>query len=381
MQGFNMGRYVPPEHEGTTSGNKLAGKHALGARARKLPQGILTVRFEMPFAVWCNTCPKPTIIGQGVRFNAEKKKVGTYYSTPIYSFRMKHGACGGSIEIRTDPQNTAYVVTDGGKKRDTGEDKELEEGEFTIRTEEERERLRNDAFAALEGKVEDKRRTEGDRKRIEELKELRERDWKDPYVGSQKLRRTFRAERKVREKNEEVSEALKAKMGVDIELLDETEEDRMRAGLIEFGDTSDNEADRVRVKPLFSADSEQKNSMRDETTVRQQHHNNKKGKKAGTKGKSKDENAAAKQKVLLQKEIRGNTLAAIDPFVNIVHGTNRRPPPTIGHLLPGMKRKQYIEEERSSQDRDKDDERNNKIAEPATAPSELSTALVDYDTD
>ena len=27
MQGFNMGRYVPPEHEGTTSANKLAGKY------------------------------------------------------------------------------------------------------------------------------------------------------------------------------------------------------------------------------------------------------------------------------------------------------------------------------------------------------------------
>src|SRR2546430_5721630 len=98
---LDMGRYVPPEYEGTTSANKLAGKHALGARARKSSQGILTVRFEMPFAIWCTTCPQPTIIGQGVRFNAEKKKVGAYYSTPIYSFRMKHSICGGWIEIQT----------------------------------------------------------------------------------------------------------------------------------------------------------------------------------------------------------------------------------------------------------------------------------------
>ncbi|KAL9070099.1 MAG: hypothetical protein Q9157_005923, partial [Trypethelium eluteriae] len=75
MQGFNMGRYVPPEHEGTLSGNQLAGKHALGARAAKLKSaGILTVRFELPFAIWCSSCPPETLIGQGVRFNAEKKK-------------------------------------------------------------------------------------------------------------------------------------------------------------------------------------------------------------------------------------------------------------------------------------------------------------------
>ncbi|KAJ8110402.1 hypothetical protein ONZ43_g5877 [Nemania bipapillata] len=106
MQGFNMGRYVPPDVEGTISGNALNKKHALGARASKLrTEGILTVRFEMPFGVWCETCPKPTIIGQGVRFNAEKKKVGAYYSTPIWSFRMRHADCGGVIEIRTDPAN------------------------------------------------------------------------------------------------------------------------------------------------------------------------------------------------------------------------------------------------------------------------------------
>ena len=122
MQGFNMGKYVPPDLEGTTSGNKLHNKNALGARASKLKQGILTVRFEMPYAIWCSTCPKPTIIGQGVRFNAEKRKVGNYYTTPIWSFKMRHAACGGEIELQTDPKNTAYVVISGAKKRDTGED-------------------------------------------------------------------------------------------------------------------------------------------------------------------------------------------------------------------------------------------------------------------
>ncbi|CRK27742.1 hypothetical protein BN1708_018310, partial [Verticillium longisporum] len=64
MQGFNMGRYVPPELEGTVSGNALHAKLPPGRSAAK--PGVQTVRFEMPFAIWCSTCPKPTIIGQGV---------------------------------------------------------------------------------------------------------------------------------------------------------------------------------------------------------------------------------------------------------------------------------------------------------------------------
>ncbi|KAJ0295257.1 hypothetical protein COL922a_014075, partial [Colletotrichum nupharicola] len=101
MQGFNMGRYVPPDLEGTTTGNALHSKHPLGSRARHLQT-------------------KGALIG--VRFNAEKKKVGNYHSTPIYSFRFKHSVCGGWIEIRTDPKNTAYVVTEGGRRRDYGVD-------------------------------------------------------------------------------------------------------------------------------------------------------------------------------------------------------------------------------------------------------------------
>ena len=118
MQGFNMGSYVPPDKEGLTTGNALHRKRTTPA----------TVRFEMPFAVWCMNCPKPTIIGQGVRFNATKTRVGAYHSTPIWAFRFKHNICGGELEVRTDPKNTAYVVTEGGRKRDTGEGKDEEEG-------------------------------------------------------------------------------------------------------------------------------------------------------------------------------------------------------------------------------------------------------------
>ena len=293
-----MGRYVPPEHEGTTSANKLAGKHALGSRARKAGQGILTVRFEMPFPIWCTTCPKPTIIGQGVRFNAEKKKVGNYHTTPILSFRMKHVVCGGWIEITTDPKNTAYVVTEGAKKRDTGENN-VQEGEIRIRTEEERARLENDAFARLEGKVEDKQRTVTDKSRIEELYYAKERDWDDPGEANRRLRNAFRLGRKEREQNGKLTEALKDKMSLGMDLLEETEDDRKRAAFVEFGESGrDGAVVKAKSRPLF-ADTRTSNMPLAKKVKR-----------------TKTESEAEKRRESLRKELAHNTRAVLDPFLS-----------------------------------------------------------------
>lgn len=37
----------------------------------------------MPFNIWCGGCN--SMIAKGVRFNAEKKQVGNYYSTKVLS--------------------------------------------------------------------------------------------------------------------------------------------------------------------------------------------------------------------------------------------------------------------------------------------------------
>ncbi|OAA62637.1 DUF455 domain containing protein [Niveomyces insectorum RCEF 264] len=131
MQGFNMGRYVPPDQEGlvNSSGNQLHNRPRGAQKTKRTttPGGGATtvpvVRFEMPFAVWCDGCAArtpqghPVLIAQGVRFNAEKHRRGAYYSTPIWGFRMRHPACGAWLEIRTDPAMTSYVVAEGGRRR------------------------------------------------------------------------------------------------------------------------------------------------------------------------------------------------------------------------------------------------------------------------
>jgi coiled-coil domain-containing protein 130 len=359
MQGFNMGRYVPPDLEGTISGNALHHKHPLGSRANKSSQGILTVRFEMPFPIWCTTCPKPTIIGQGVRFNAEKKKVGNYFSTPIWSFRMKHGACGGLIEIRTDPKNTAYVVHEGARARDTGEGKrDLEvEGGVPILTEQEREERRTNAFAALEGKNDDKARLEKAKERIEEIQELQNKQWEDPYARNRKLRDAFRVGRHVREKEAKIAGALQDKMSLGIDLLPANEDDARRASFVEFG-TLDPEATLTKAisKPLFASANAPALSKENGVAVRP-------GKKL------KAAQALEKHKAELAEEIRGNTRAKTDPFLNFENASETRAPPW---KAVGVKRKRDViegpaeEVERS----------------PKPAGSEApATSLVDYDSE
>ncbi|KAL8845875.1 MAG: hypothetical protein Q9221_008994 [Calogaya cf. arnoldii] len=273
----------------------------------------------MPYAIWCSTCPKPTIIGQGVRFNAEKKKVGNYHSTPIFSFRMKHVVCGGWIEIRTDPKNTAYVVVEGAKKRDVGEEV-VKEGDYVIQSAEEKEKMMEDAFAALEGRVEEKKRVFSDKSRIEELYRGQERDWEDPGAANKRLRKTFRVERKVREQEGKRTEDLKERMSLGMELLAESEEDRRRAGFVDFGvEDGEMAVVKARSKPLFGTSGPAPNL---ESRVK-------------PLGKSKAIKAEQDRREKLRTELGNNTRAAVDPFLNA-----EKPSPTT---IPVIKRKKPAE--------------------------------------
>ncbi|KJY00736.1 hypothetical protein TI39_contig315g00033 [Zymoseptoria brevis] len=288
MQGFN--RYVPPELEGTTSGNAVHKRRAPGT----LRNGLQTVRFEMPYAVWCHTCKPHAIIGQGVRFNAEKKKVGYYHSTPVWSFRMKHTACSGTIEIRTDPKNTAYVVTEGGKARDYGEPKDrVREGEngVPILTAEEREQRREDAFANLEGKAAEKALVKDITKRIEELYEARDRDWDDPWRANRRVRESFRHDRKALKREAEADEAIKNRIGTEIELLPENDSDRIRAKLIGFGKGgSGSEGTDASSKAVFSSPKLKSATSKSAKSTRES------------------------RKEALRRQLVSNTRAALNPF-------------------------------------------------------------------
>lgn len=354
-----MGRYVPPELEGTLSFNQASGKgHALGARARKLKtEGILTVRFELPFPIWCMNCKPEAIIGQGVRFNAEKKKVGNYYSTPIWSFRFKHTTCDGWIEVRTDPKETQYVVTEGARKRDTGEGR-LAEGEIKIGvSEEERERLEKEGgFGALEKKVEDKRVATSEKGRLEELYKRSEKDWEDPYERNRALRRPFRAERQKRKAEEERTEALQDKLSLGIDLVKEDETDRLRATLVDYGDGA---GDSLVRKPLFPT---RKQSSVTLTPLKDRG-------KRGKKPSSAD--LVGENKARLQSILSNRTKDAVDPFMD----------GQAEWTTPVKRRKAAQESKGSDKNADNSDTLATEAKKLNGTTKALNTLLVDYDSD
>ncbi|RBQ66078.1 hypothetical protein VDGD_10054 [Verticillium dahliae] len=340
MQGFNMGRYVPPDLEGTVSGNVLHAKLPPGRSAAK--PGVQTVRFEMPFAIWCSTCPKPTIIGQGVRFNAEKRRTGAYHSTPIWTFRMRHAACGGTIEVATDPQNTAYVVVAGAAKRDTGPAARDGDGDLVVMTDEERAALRASAFANLEKTIDDRDAAAAATDRIDDLEDVARRQWLDPYARNRALRRTFRVGRRERERQAGVDDGLRARIGFDLDLLPATEADATRAALVEFGDYHDDDGDdagkrahRTLAKPLFVK--AHGGGRREENKIK------KSAAGGGTAAATPNSKLLASQRRAgFVSELVGNTRMATDPF--LVDAKMSSSSTKMKGLISGIKRKREAAE-------------------------------------
>lgn len=83
----------------------------------------LVVRFELPFSGKCEGCD--AFIMRGTRYNATKLKTDqSYFSTPIYEFRMTCRACQKcQFIIRTDPQARSFAYTSGIERK-----KSLDEG-------------------------------------------------------------------------------------------------------------------------------------------------------------------------------------------------------------------------------------------------------------
>ncbi|XP_067416477.1 probable splicing factor YJU2B [Emydura macquarii macquarii] len=227
-----VNKYYPPDFDPAkhVSLNKYRNSHPLRERARKLSQGILIIRFEMPYNIWCDGCKNH--IGMGVRYNAEKKKVGNYYTTPIYRFRMKCHLCVNYIEMQTDPANCDYVIVSGAQRKEERWD--MQDNEQILTTEhEEKKKLETDAMYRLEHGTTDQRKLQ---RAIPTLSNIQEAQsaWKDDFAINSMLRRKFREEKKVLQEEEEKDLALQTKANLSIRLVQETEEDRRLAGLLKY---------------------------------------------------------------------------------------------------------------------------------------------------
>ncbi|KAM7344968.1 coiled-coil domain-containing protein 130 homolog [Cochliomyia hominivorax] len=225
-------KYYPPDYDPKKGGlNKFRGTHALRERARKIHLGIIIIRFEMPYNIWCDGCKNH--IGMGVRYNAEKTKVGMYYSTPIYKFRMKCHLCDNHFEIQTDPGNLDYVILSGARRQENRWDPTQNE-QVVPETKEVQKRLFDDAMYKLEHQAKDQKAGDQSKPVLEKLMERNKTVWNDCYEANCKLRAEFRAKKSELKALKALDDKLLAKSSLEIELLPETQQDRQMAALMKL---------------------------------------------------------------------------------------------------------------------------------------------------
>ncbi|XP_064625082.1 probable splicing factor YJU2B [Lineus longissimus] len=247
--------YYPPDFDPAKhkSLNGYHGVHPLRERAKKIKQGIMVIRFEMPYNIWCGGCKNH--VGMGVRYNAEKSKVGMYYTTPIYKFRMKCHLCDNYIEMQTDPQNCDYVILSGARRKEQRWDASQNE-QIVTDDRDKIKKLATDPMFKIDHEATDKTKIKTALPGLGEI-ELLQTAKKDDYILNKMARQMFRGEKKQLRAVEQADRALLDKSSLDISLVAEHDDDVKLAGLLRYKNTESFEErqkkKRIEIdsKPLF----------------------------------------------------------------------------------------------------------------------------------
>nr|CAG4635062.1 EOG090X0DK6 [Alona affinis] len=245
-----VNKYYPPDYRPEMGSiNKFLGTHALRERANKLHLGILIIRFEMPYNIWCDGCKNH--IGMGVRYNAEKKKVGMYYTTPVYQFRFKCHLCDNYIEMKTDPANLDYVIVSGARRQERRWDP-TENEQVVPEEKSTSQKLATDAMFKLEHGEKDVSKAKTAAPVIDRLHDHRER-WRDDYASNRLLRDQFRAAKKDLKDKATADAALLSKVSLNIPLLPQSDEDTKIASLLRLNPTQTPEERQQDVRQLIES--------------------------------------------------------------------------------------------------------------------------------
>lgn len=141
---------------------------------RKQPKNQqMKVRMMLPMSIRCSTCGN--YIYKGTKFNSRKEDVvgETYLGIQIFRFYMKCTKCSAEISMKTDPQNSDYVVEFGASRNFEpwrAEDEALE-NEKQKRDKEEM----GDAMKSLENRTQDSKREMDILAALDEMKSMKSR--------------------------------------------------------------------------------------------------------------------------------------------------------------------------------------------------------------
>jgi len=170
----------------------------------------------------------------------------------------------------------------------------------------------DDPFFKLEKDEEDKLKASEQHEIISKLYDLSQRQWSDPWSQSQKLRKTFREEKKVIKAKKQLTEDIRARNGLHIELLPETEEDTVTAKMIEYDGREGREA-ALRRREL----------------------------KTGSLVLGKRDRSGESKRKDLERVVKLNTRERVDPFLN--DKTGKFEPPPLKGAVKVVKKSAVIE--------------------------------------
>lgn len=158
------------------------------------------------------------------------------------------------MEIRTDPKNSEYIVTEGAKRK--MEERSAEElGIKAPLGEKEAEMMQNNPFFRLEHQVEDEKVAQVMVPKLSAIQTVNERTWKDDYEASRLLRKKFREEKHLMNEERSRVDALKSKLSIDLKLPKEREEDVVMARNVGLekrkAESLDEAAKRIRGDSIF----------------------------------------------------------------------------------------------------------------------------------
>ncbi|XP_015574433.1 splicing factor YJU2 isoform X1 [Ricinus communis] len=157
-----LNKYYPPDFDPS----KLP-------RIRRPKNQQIKVRMMLPMSIRCNTCGN--YIYKGTKFNSRKEDVlgETYLGIQIFRFYFKCTKCSAELAIKTDPQNSDYVVESGATRNFEpwrAEDEEADKERQKRDAEE-----MGDAMKSLENRTLDSKREMDILAALDEMKSMKSR--------------------------------------------------------------------------------------------------------------------------------------------------------------------------------------------------------------